>query len=113
METDWLLVSVTLMSAEVSARRSACPGCSLPFVDKSTTRKRRRLIFCPVVLVNLRRMRSVPKAAFCGLALAAVRTLAHALVGEPKPAHCGSTSCALMVALRWMWLNRLSGPGAP
>src|SRR2546423_5350412 len=114
MVVPLIKVGVPLMlivtSADVSARRSACappPGFGELVVVMSTMRKRKAVTGCPVLFVNLRRIVSVPCAPF----VTAVRSRTR--LGDADETVCGSTSDALICALRCRGLLRFSGPGAP
>src|SRR5438045_5985681 len=93
--------------AEVSARRSAVAPLGGGAVVMSMMRKRRRVTAPAVVLVNLRRIESVP----CGPFVTGVKSRMR--FGAAELATQVATSEALTAALRWMGLVRFSGPGAP
>src|SRR5205085_11214433 len=103
--TGVLSMRVTVAATELSARRSAAPLVGLFSVVMSTMRKRKAVTGTPVLLVNLRRIESVPKVDLLAGSDVVSRTRAHALVGSVEvPAHCGSISDALICALRWTGL---------
>src|SRR2546423_5322701 len=98
----------TTTSADVIGRRSAVPAGDENVV-MSTMRKRSRVTDCPVVFVNLRRMSSVPLVEVAPGPGVKSRTR----FGGLPTAAAGSIKLALIVALRWIGLDRFSGPGAP
>src|SRR2546421_8895776 len=99
--TGWFAEFVTSTVAEFRTRMSASLAARPPSVVTSTTRKRKRVTACPVLLVNLRRMSSVPNCAVVGLVAFASRTRAQAVAASlDVPEQLGSMSDALMVALR-------------
>ena len=87
----------TIASAESSARRSACvgPDPGLFSVVMSTIRKRKRVTVWPVLLVNRRRMISVPKFLFTP-----VSVTSRTRLGGKEAEVVGSTYDGLIVALR-------------
>src|ERR1044072_5447849 len=101
-----------MLPSEVSARRSAHvpPEHSEPGVPKVVmlmTRKRRREMGCPVLLVTVRRMSSVPKVAVGAVVKVRPR------FGAEEDETDGSSSVNAIVELFTMGLARFSGPGAP
>src|ERR1043165_5722161 len=86
-------------------------------------RKRKRVTIAPVLLVNLRRIESVPKVELLPGSVFVSRWRAQALgckpfgtpftSTDPLPEQPGSIRPGLIVELRWTGLDRFSGPGAP
>ena len=85
--------AITDTSAEVRARRSAVPGGEMAVV-MSTTRNRKRVTLAPELLVNLRRISSVPREPLATGVKLRIR------FGLAELGTHGKTSEALMVALR-------------
>src|SRR5262249_44176187 len=85
--------------------------CATGNVVTSTMRKRRRLMMFPVLLVNVRRMSSVPKVELFGGSVAVSR---NALGGWSKPLQPSSLDdVRLGVPSRTTGDDRFSGPGRP
>src|SRR6266545_433336 len=100
--------TVTTTAVEVLGRRSAMPEGAGKVV-RSITRQRRRVTFAPVLFVIVLRMSSVPKVElFTG---SEVKSLTR--LGGLEEATHGSSRLTGNDALRWMGLERFSGPGAP
>src|SRR5207237_5798592 len=100
---------------EVRARMSAVPADAGPAV-MSTMRKRRRVIAPPVLLTKRRRIENVPRAellAGFGSGVESRKRGQGCVAAVALPVQPGSIKVALIVALRWMGLAKLSGPGAP
>src|SRR5438045_1067369 len=100
--------TVTTTAVEVLGRRSAMP-LGAGNVVKSTTRKRRRVTFPPVLLIIVRRISRVPNVELLGESDVKSRTR----FGGDAPATHGSRRLAAKEALRSIGELRFSGPGAP
>src|SRR5262249_55629099 len=114
--TDTLLVplphggrsTVTTTVVEVRGRKSAMP-LGAGNVVRSTTRKRNRVTFPPVLFVTLLRMSNVPKVELLGGSEVKSRTR----FGGDAAATQTSRTSTLNDALRSIGELRFSGPGAP
>src|SRR5215213_2506251 len=100
--------TVTTTAVEVRGRRSAMPEGAGKVV-RSMMRQRMRVTLAPVKFVTERRMSSVPKVELFAVSDVNERTR---FGGELLTTH-GSSGSTPNEALRWMGLERFSGPGAP
>jgi hypothetical protein len=101
-------VSATVVALDVIGLRSAVPE-GWGNVVRLITRKRRLVMFAPVLLVNLRRIESLPNVALFGGSLVKSRPMFGATLSPCN----GSIAECVMVAPVSLALERFSGPGAP
>src|ERR1043166_948602 len=95
---------------EVMTRRSAVPSGALK-VERSMTRKRRRVTACPVLFVTGRRMESVPKGPSVEFGVFCVASRKR--LGGRDELAAGSSRESVTASLRWTGEWEFSGPGAP
>src|ERR1043165_2805235 len=95
---------------EVMTRRSAVPSGALK-VERSMTRKRRRVTACPVLFVTVRRMESVPKGPSVEFGVFCVASRKR--LGGRDELAAGSSRESVTASLRWTGAWEFSGPGAP
>src|ERR1043165_3088036 len=96
---------------EVMTRRSAVPSGALK-VERSMTRKRRRVMGWPVLFVTVRRIESVPKGPSVWFGVLMVGSRKR--LGDEEELAAGSSSESVTAELsRWTGECEFSGPGAP
>ncbi len=96
------------MLPDVRGLRSEIPD-GAGNVVRLAMRKRRRVMLPPVLLVNVRRIESVPKVELFGGSLVKSR----ATFGESKSAWVGSSGELLIAVPTLVGADKFSGPGAP
>src|ERR1044072_3422190 len=100
--------TVTTTDVEVRGRKSAMP-LGAGNVVRSTTRKRKRVTFPPVLLITLLRISNVPKVELLGGSEVKSRTRFGGDAGATQT----SRTLTVKEAFRSIGELRFSGPGAP
>ena len=100
--------TVTTTAVDVRGRKSAMP-LGAGNVVRSTTRKRRRVTFPPVLLTTVRRMSNVPNVELFG----GSDVMSSTRFGGYAAATQASSKFTAKDAFRSMGDDRFSGPGAP